>query len=144
MANLVAFERFNLYEFDFNYYVRTIVSSTFSDNANLTFRGVVYEDRVTVLAGESRALSLYGSGFIVNSLGAVSGGTVTAISETHNGSGTEQWYAQGFSMSAASIYSAALTSDNADEVELIAAALAGNDTITLSAFDDEARGLGAG
>lgn len=141
MANLVAFERFNLYEFDFNYYVRTIVSSTFSDNANLTFRGVVYEDRVTVLAGESRALSLYGSGFIVNSLGAVSGGTVTAISETHNGSGTEQWYAQGFSMSAASIYSAALTSDNADEVELIAAALAGNDTITLSAFDDEARGF---
>jgi len=141
MAILVASERFNLYDFDFNYYVRTIVNSTFDDDANLNFHGTTYQDRVTVLAGEGKALSFFGSGFAINSLGAVTGGTVTAISEARNGSGTELWYAWGFSMNAASIYSAALTADNADEVELIADALAGNDTITLSALDDEARGF---
>jgi hypothetical protein len=55
--------------------------------------------------------------------------------------GQLMWYVDGVNLEAVSIYNAALTPSNTDEINLIAAALSGNDQITLSPFDDRMSGF---
>jgi hypothetical protein len=67
---------------------------------------------------------------------------VNYVGEVDATAGTTLWYIQGTDLDAVAIYSAALTASNADELAIIEGALSGDDTITLSPFNDQMSGFG--
>ncbi|MCC2673819.1 MAG: hemolysin-type calcium-binding protein [Ramlibacter sp.] len=116
----------------------------FEDNANITLNGIKYEDVVwfeEFPAGE--AVGFAGTGITINGE-QVTGGTVTGVVAEHwNGTNwIKDWYLQGISVPAVSLYNAALTPSVADDMSLVSKALSGADTFMLSNFNDRMRGFG--
>src|SRR5206468_8257398 len=68
-------------------------------------------------------------------------GTINAMGEVDLTTNTLLWYMQGISISAVALYDAILTPSNADELSLVQTALAGNDNLTLSPFNDRMDGF---
>jgi Ca2+-binding RTX toxin-like protein len=113
----------------------------FDDNENAVLNGVTYEDIVWFEEGPD-AVGFGGTGITMNGE-QVTGGTVTGVI-TEQWTGTawaKDWYLQGISLPAVSIYNAALTSDTTDDMALVSKVLSGGDTFTLSNFNDRMRGF---
>jgi hypothetical protein len=124
----------------YNYYG---IQSSLDKNANVNVDGHIYPDNYWVEADDGSnfgELDFFGSGFVQDFNGAITSGTVNAVAEFDLNSSTLLWYADGLSMSASALYNAALTSSNQDDIGLIQAALAGDDTILLSPFNDRMSG----
>jgi hypothetical protein len=144
MATLTALAQFDVNQIDLNFYSRYFYEDEFRDNAQIVFGGVTYQDVYGINGYDGfndLVLAFLGSNFSLNSEGVVASGTVTAMAESEFDSDEILWAAQGFSLSAAALYNAALTASNADEFELVQAAFNGNDTIYLSPFADRMNGF---
>lgn len=145
MANFKANTRYILTSVDLNAYERFFLADEFVDDGNLTVNGIVYPDAYVVRAFDIPAntdLGFFGSGFVRDQNGTFTAGTVNVVLELTVGSSTFDWAVDGVSVSAAAIQAAALTETNADEIAIIAAALAGSDTIEMSPFNDGMKAFG--
>ena len=145
MPQLVSYSAFDINTVDLYWYNEYAYDSALEEDANITFNGVTYPDLFWVNGwdgGDDLELDVLGSGFAQDSNGNIVAGTVNLIGETDLIAGGLMWYAQGISVSAAAVYNAALTPSNVDEINLIQAALAGNDSIILSPFSDRMSGFG--
>ncbi|HEV2044406.1 MAG TPA: FG-GAP-like repeat-containing protein, partial [Sphingomicrobium sp.] len=143
MANLVAFAEFDINEVNLAWYSMFAIDSALEKNANITVNGITYADSYWVEAYDGfddLELNLLGSGIVEDAMGNITAGTVNLIAEYDWFAGDYLWYGEGISVSAAAVYNAALTASTADEIALIVTAFSGNDTITLSAFDDRMSG----
>jgi len=137
MATLTANQNvaFNYLGTDLNWYYRNFDFMSLSIFGSNTTLNVFAYDNIS-----SRYLSFIGQNITVSD-DAVTGGTVTGLSENLNGSGTKLWSISGISVDAVAIYNSAVTPSNSDELALIASALAGNDYMTLSSLPDRANGF---
>ncbi|MTD98884.1 hypothetical protein GIY56_01120 [Paracoccus sp. YIM 132242] len=127
---------------DLNYYDRWFYEDFFYNDSYLTLSGRVYQDTYLIngFDGDNDlVLGLGGTGITFNWQGDVIGGTVGGISEAIY-DGPEVLSMQGFSVSAVSLYQAALTYGNADDRAVLSSIMAGNDTVTLSAYNDRFEG----
>lgn len=139
MAKLVAEAQFDITAINLNWYDENLVDGVFSPDINFAFDGLVYPDafQVTAFDGEDEfELTFLGVDFTQAQTGEITGGTVTAVGEYDLNGDALLWYATGLTLGAAAIYNTALTPSPADEIALIQAALAGDDTIILSQFND--------
>jgi Ca2+-binding RTX toxin-like protein len=143
MATLLAKAAFDYSQLD----ISGLAQSTdwgFENDVFDTLNKIEYEDVLwfeEFPAGE--AVGFGGTGFTVNGE-KVTGGTVTGVVAEH-WDGTnwiKDWYLQGISVPAVSLYQAALTTSVADDMSLVSKALSGADTFTLSNFNDKMRGFG--
>lgn len=144
MARFVAYDRFILSDIDLNFYEREFFEAIFADDANTSFGGKTYPDAYVINGYDGVTdlnLAFFGSNFVIDSEGVVSGGIVAAVAEAEF-EGYILWAADGLSISATALYQAGLTASNADELTLVQAAFNGNDTIVLSYRDDEMNGFG--
>lgn len=116
--------------------------SGFEDNQNAVVHGVTYQDVVWFQSG-AEVTNFGGSNITLNGE-VVTGGTVTGVmTELWNGSTwVPNWQLEGLSVSAVSIYNAAMTTGTNDDFALVAAALSGADTFQLSTGNDRMRGYG--
>lgn len=136
MANFVSSIQWDLSQIDLNSYVRNGGDAGLEQGANITFNGQTYPDLFWADEIGGWELNVLGSGIQANSAGEVTQGTVNVVGEIDPANSAILWYAEGLSTSAVAIYNAAQTSSNQDELDLFQSALAGNDTITLSPYDD--------
>ena len=144
MANLVAFAAFDIDTLDLSWYFTFATESALDKNSDVIFNGVTYPDSYLVDATdgvEELALNLLGSGLVRDASGNITAGTVNLITTYDYLNDAYLWYGEGISVSAAAVYNAGLTASTADELALIVMAFSGNDTITLSAFDDRMSGF---
>ncbi len=142
MATFKAHYQFDSYLIDLNFYDRWFYEDVFLDNEYDSFNGRTYQD-VYAINGfdgyDNLIIAFGGSGIGFDAWGHVNRGIVTGFVESLF-DGPDLWSAQDFSVSAASLYRAALTYGNADDRGVFATMLAGNDTITLSSFNDRFEG----
>lgn len=145
MANFVANSQFSIQAIDLNFYIDNIVDGNFEEDSNLSFFGNTYPDHFYVIAddgSENLRLDIYGQNIVVSILGTITAGTINALGEFDIDAGTQRWYANGFSADAVAAFNAATSASTADDIAVIQNALAGADTITLSAFSDQMGGYG--
>ena len=118
----------------------------FQDNVNVSFQGGSYQDFYSLTAtdgSESRRFELYGTGITTTEfqgLTVPTGGTIQAVAEYSESAGTYDWFATGLSTSVSSAVNALLSTGTSDDIAIIENGLGGNDTITLSPFNDVMRG----
>lgn len=130
----------SLYRINVNAY-----DSYFFDDVYFTSDGSTYEDVLEIywsLTGTYVLSAFGGSGIVVNSAGAVTGGQITGYMEfLWNGAAYQPFFGiDGFSASAAALYAAGLTSGTGDDRAIIDQALSGNDEFSLSQYADVAYG----
>lgn len=135
MTRMIASYRFDIDTLDMHSLADG--DSTFYDNVNERYNGVVYQD-VVLVETDYRETYFGGTGFVVDSSGRVTGGTVTGVLEYgYTGSAwSPLWFLQNFSWSAAAMYNAVMSASTADDQQIIAGILAGNDTLEGSAGND--------
>lgn len=144
MATLKAYQGFDSFFPDFNFYVRSYWEDRFFNDSFRQYGGTVYRDVYEVNGYDGSndlVLSLGGSSFAGGSWGNVTSGTVTGLMESLF-DGPVLWTLQGVSVSAVGLYRAALTAGMADDRAIAAQALAGHDLIQLSNGNDRVEGWG--
>lgn len=142
MATVKAYQQIDSYAIDFNFYSRHFYNDAFQDNIGWQFGGKTYQDIYVVNGWDGYSdtvLGLMGSGFGFNAWGDVTRGTVNALAEEEY-YGAPIWSAQNVSVSAVSLYRAALTYGSTDDRAVLSSMMTGNDTINLSAYDDRFEG----
>lgn len=143
MAFFAAKDQFDIGNVNLNFYIKNYYDDVVFDNENFILGGKAYED-FFVINGYSYpndlVLALGGRDFTFNSIGQLSGGTVTVLT-VQTIAGTELWYADGISVPGGAISLAAHTSTNSDDLAVFGTALAGHDTIKLSALADRFDGF---
>lgn len=147
MATVSAYAALNMKGIYFYQVTEGAYLAEFMDNVFWSLDGHVFEDVYLVYwyDGADYVLSWYGgAGFVVDETGAVLAGTATGYVESIlTGNGYDlSWSALGFAVGAAALYQAHLTPAATDDQAILAAALAGGDTLTGSAGDDVLTGLG--
>lgn len=144
MATINAYYGIDSHKIDLNFYSRYFYEDAFLDDAYYELGGKLYQD-VYLVNGwdgyDDLILGFGGTGFGFNSGGQVTRGTVTGLAEVEY-DGALLWSAQNFSVSAVSVFRVSQTSTNSDDRALLASIMAGNDSVTLSAFDDRFEGWG--
>lgn len=147
MATITAYDSFNLNNLNLNYLITNQTDFYFENNVYGVFNGVAYEDVLEI------EYYYYGYSYMVFGGHGVTwaadysfptGGTVTGFLEGYYiGSTFHYAYTvEDISVSAIQIFSAASTSSRADDFALIARALSGSDSITMSSGSDYMRGYG--
>lgn len=147
MAKVTAHSALNMKGIYFYQVTEGAYYTEFMDNVFWSFNGHVFEDvyRVYWYDGADFVVSIYGgTGFVVDDDGAVLAGTATGYAESIlTGDAYElSWSMLGVAVGAAALYQAHLTPSVADDQAILAAALAGGDTLTGSPEDDVLTGLG--
>ena len=146
MANLFSTISYNYLNTNFyNSVVKNATYSDFLDNVNVSVGGNTYEDIAYVnfgISGYSYQSVFGGYGFTQGADGSASGGTVTGYLELKWSAG--QWSPiagiEDFSFSLPTLYEAFTTSTASDDLAVMAEVLAGDDGLSLSEFNDVARG----
>jgi Ca2+-binding RTX toxin-like protein len=142
MATIKANYQIDSFGIDLNFYDRWFYDHVLLDNEHTSFNGRTYQD-IYAINGydgyDDLVIAFGGSGIGFDAWGHVNRGTVTGLVESVY-DGADIWWAQDFSVSAVSIYRAGLTYGNADDRAVLALAMAGNDTVNLSAYDDRFEG----
>lgn len=120
--------------------------STLATDANDELYGSVYQDvyafgRATP-SGETRFTGLFGRDLSVDRSEKLTGGTVQMIGDTEISSGVlrDAWYISRLHVDAREFGAVGETAGIADDKQLIARILGGNDRFSLSRFDDLASG----
>lgn len=141
MANFFANRRVDYTGLDISG-LRDADDSGFDNNVNVRVHGITYEDVVWFEDG-LQAVGFGGRGITLSG-DAVTGGTVTGVlTETWTGTAWAQdWLLEGISVSAVSLYRAALTDGTSDDFTLLGQILGGADTFQLSSGADRIRGYG--
>jgi Ca2+-binding RTX toxin-like protein len=141
MARFKAFHSF--FEFDFTLAPTMFaqLSTQFSDNANITLVGRVYQDVAAYDYPNGIPHTFYfgGTDLTRATNTSVSGGTVTGIFNYYNRIGQYQdpiYAIQGISLPGATLGAAMSSQDTTDDLQFLATVLSGNDTFLLSAEDD--------
>jgi Ca2+-binding RTX toxin-like protein len=147
MATFTAAEAFDIRTVDLNWYNRNYTGvNLLTNSTHIPFGGGPVYPQVFIFHGDDgftqRDWVVGGTGMTLDATGTVNGGTVTGMYEEHNPSGTiiDSYALEGISMSAVTVINATLSEDNTDDIAVFRTALAGNDTITLSNFNDNMRG----
>lgn len=131
MANLTSTYAFDMRYVDLNYVFQNYYTDAFFDNAFIDAGGVTYEDELDVYYdGGAAVLAFGGYGFQFDIYGNMTAGIVQSLGENYPGS--VFYFISGINVSAVAIYNSALTTSAADEYNIIATALSGNDTFNLS------------
>ena len=140
MANLIAFDQFDLFAGDLNFYTQAFYDDELLEDANLIFNGVTYPDYYWVNGYDGLndlQLEFLGTGFQRNAQGAFVAGTINLVAEFDLDKPTApMWFVFDTSISAVALYSAALTISTADEQLIYRQALSGDDSIELSIHAD--------
>lgn len=142
MATFKAHDQFDSYSINLNFYDRWFYEDVFLDDGYEALNGRTYQDVYAINGYDGYndlIIAFGGRGIGFDGLGNVNRGTVTGFVEGLF-DGPDLWWAQGFSVSAVSLYRAGLTYGNADDRAVFASIMAGNDTITLSAYNDRFEG----
>ena len=128
----------------------TLNSTLYSDNrtdfgsaqdGNFVLNGTSYPDRFFVEGDNgsaNRILYAYGD-FTVGAAGIPESGRYNALEEVDAGSGSTRWFIEGISVP---VTDATQAANNGSFAALIEDNLAGNDTLTFSAFDDVGEAYG--
>ncbi len=138
MARFQAYYAVDSFLIDLNFYLRHFYDDVFLDNEYYDIGGRPYQD-VYIINGndgyDDLILGIGGRSIGFNASGDVNRGTINAATEeTYDGQ--TLWLAYGFSVPAYRFGDAAATYSNADDRSLFRQMMSGNDTITLSRFDD--------
>jgi hypothetical protein len=116
-------------------YLRAGTGHTFSNNINQRIDGRIYADKYVFKAsfeGQNFQFALYGQDLKVDTRGFPKSGTVTAMVCTQTGvEGAESYTVTNMSASIKSMYDSMKTLNDADEITILKAILAGNDTFSL-------------
>lgn len=142
MATIKANYGIDSYSIDLNFYDRWFYEDVFLDNEYDSFNGRTYQDVYAINGYDGYAdlvIAFGGIGIGFDAWGNLNRGTITGLVESVF-EGPDLWSAQDFAVSAVSLYRAGLTLGNADDRAVLAAAMAGNDTVNLSAYDDRFEG----
>ena len=135
---------FNINNVNLYFYSQYGYQSDTVKNANIRISNITYSDNAYVLANDGLSnfqLDFFGFGIVGTPSTAIVAGTIQAVGEYDIRSSSVLWFASGMSISAASLYAAAMTPSNADELALISGALSGDDAITLSNLADVMSGF---
>ena len=146
MASLFSTISYNYLNTNFyNTVVKNATYADFLDNVNVSVGGKSYEDVAFVnfgINGYSYQSLFGGYGFTEGADGSATGGTVTGYLELKWSGG--QWSPiagiEDISYSLPTLYKAFTTSTASDDHAVMAEVLAGEDTLSLSQFNDVARG----
>lgn len=144
MANLVAYQQFNIFGGDLSFYSEYYYDDALLKNQNLSYAGKTYPDYYWINGYDGfndLQLEFLGSGFTIDITGAFTGGVVNVVAEFDLSNDSVEWIISDVAISAVSIYNAALTSSIIDEQHIYASALSGNDDIVLSPFADRMSGF---
>lgn len=144
MARLVAYDPFDVQSVNLHWYWVYGVQSQLVRGANVTAAGRTYQDVYWVEGNDGYdhlELDFYGTGITQDTFGNITGGSVGFVGEYDITHQSVLWFADGFSISALALYNAAQTYSNLDEIGLIQAAFAGDDTIQLSPYVDRMSGF---
>ena len=141
MARLVAFEQFDISSLDLSFYLRNSTSSQLTNNAQITFAGVTYQDQFKVRSSNGTELVFLGTGLTQDSSGRLVSGTVNFVGVVEASTQRLFWYTSSVTISASALYEAATTPSNADELNLFASAFTGGDTVVGSLFNDRLSGF---
>lgn len=141
MARLVAFEQFDISSLDLSFYLRNSTGSQLTNNAQITFAGVTYQDQFKVRSSNGTELVFLGTGLTQDSSGRLVSGTVNFVGVVEASTQRLFWYTSSVTISASALYEAATTPSNADELNLFASAFTGGDTIVGSLFNDRLSGF---
>lgn len=140
MAVLQATLSVDINVLDFNVYVRNFGSDEFFDDYGSV--GSTF-DIYNIITDNAFGVALGGNGFAYDQNGYMVNGTVMAFAEMYYYSGT--WYdiysVYDVSVSMSAFRDAALTATEADDLAVMRTAFSGNDTMTLSDFNDSWRGF---
>jgi len=126
---------FSISSLNFNWFAQNAYGSGTVTNANVTFEGTTYADRIYYNAsgsGIDHQLEFFGTGITGTPTTGITGGTVQAIAEVDNNGNVLLAYASGLSLSAVDVYNAIQSTSNTDDINLFATGFAGNDLISLS------------
>ena len=126
---------FSITSLNFNWFAQNAYGSGTVTNANVTFEGTTYADRIYYNAsgsGIDHQLEFFGTGITGTPTTGITGGTVQAIAEVDNNGNVLLAYASGLSLSAVDVYNAIQSTSNTDDINLFATGFAGNDLISLS------------
>ncbi len=135
MTNFVANVQWDINQVDLSLYSNNAVDFGTNLGDGFSLNGTNYPDRLFVEGQNgsiNRFIYAYGD-FGVNALGVPSSGTFSALQEFDVNTSSTRWFADGFVVSASA---AANAVDGGDLVPIVISQLGGNDTITLSPFDD--------
>ena len=134
MATVVANYGLMMNALNFNEVYSGAYDARFYNDTYLYAGGVIYEDEYDIFwyNGSYWASAYLGSGFVVNSQGQITAGTVTAYGATiwTGASYSPYWAIGGVSVGAASLYNAHVTRNTTDDYSIIESALSGADSIT--------------
>ena len=146
MAQMTAALQFNFDNADLNRLVRYYSTDTFLNDVNAPIGGKVYQDiyQVVWTLDGTFYSSIFGGFGIGVTPGSFVTGTATGYIESYySGAGwTTAWGIQDVSVSANSIYQAALTPSTVDDYTLLRSMLGGNDSVFLSPHADFVRTFG--
>ncbi|MEE4153829.1 MAG: hypothetical protein V2I27_06690 [Erythrobacter sp.] len=142
MASLIALERFNLFDFNFSFYLENFVEDALFQDDNVEIDGVLYQDTYEVAAASGDdvfILALFGQNFERNTTGTFTSGTVNALAEFLNQE--LLYFVADLSIDAVDLFNAFSTPSISDDADLIVEAFSGDDTFELSGFDDVVAGF---
>lgn len=140
MARLTSYVQINFAEIDLNWYRRFETEADVEIGVNAVFSGVTYPDLIYAIGKEgSEIAELDLGGYGITSDGtAITGGRITGLIEQNYQ--TNAYYLEGIDVSAVAVFNAYLTRSNADDLAILAEALAGDDEFRLSDFGDSVSG----
>jgi len=140
MARVASSFAVDLTHIDFGAIFASRVGFQFQDNANVvSAAGFTYEDMLK-LTLPSGSFSIGGIGLLVDGTGLLLGGTVTGLFGT-GGSASARYSIEQLFISGTSLRIAAQTLATDDDDQLLAQALGGKDSFSLSSGNDRANGF---
>ena len=145
MANFVATTQWNFNLVNLNFYIDNLDDVQIQQDGSFSFNGQSYPDYFFATASDatrSLRFDLYGQNIEVSGLGTPTSGEINAAGEFDVSGGSPLWYMDDIQLSAVTTFNAALSEATSDDVAVIQSAFAGNDTITMSEFNDVMFGFG--
>ncbi|MCB2077869.1 MAG: cadherin-like domain-containing protein [Novosphingobium sp.] len=147
MAFFRAFSSFDILAVDLNWFARNNTSSNIVKDANVEVpqAGATYQDYIVIdgaTAQQEFRLELFGTGITTESQGVVTGGAVNAVFVSNLATETINWFAADFALNADATIAIIQSADTDDDLALLAAIMAGSDTVVLSSANDRFASFG--
>lgn len=136
MATVIALQQLNIGYLNLNNIKSSVFDVRFFDDDPYSYGlPVSFQDQIELHYDTDAFLAFAGTGFVTNGY-TVTAGRVQGIIDAGI------WKVYGLNLKATDVYAAYLTATATDDLALVQAGLAGNDTITLSSSADKFKGFG--
>jgi len=138
-------QSFDFSAIDFSFYVGNVRTAGIEDDVAIDVAGTLITDVAYLqasLGSRNSGLYLGSDQLSVDGNGNLLGAAIQFVSEYNFAADATVYIATGLSIDTSSLYAAMLTPEKADDIAIMAQALTGNDSFTLSDLADTAFGFG--